>query len=146
MRAIAAVGPLGFAESFMRGLFQDPSLIVSDPVYRWMTFWSVIAAAALIAVVARVRPGRDTVGRVNRVLMLVIALLFLLSPAVWGLGMAADVLMATCYALFYLFVWTTLAQVAVAYRREARAWCSRGRSRVPPTAGHMPPGPLWARS
>ena len=51
---------------------------MSDPVYRWMTFWSVIAAAALIAVVARVRPGRDTVGRVNRVLMLVIALLFLL--------------------------------------------------------------------
>lgn len=126
MRAIAAVGLLGFAESFMRGLFQDPSLIVSDPVYRWMTFWSVIAAAALIAVVARVRPGRDTVGRVNRVLMLVIALLFLLSPAVWGLGMAADVLMATCYALFYLFVWTTLAQVAVAYRLSPRVVFSWG--------------------
>ena len=119
-RAIVAIGLVGLAESCMRSVFRTPSEAVDLSVRHWVVAGSIAAAAVLIAVVARTRPGRDTVGRVNHALMLAMAFLFLLTPALWGVGVAAEVATTTCYALFYLFALTSLTQIVSVYRLNVR--------------------------
>lgn len=119
-RAVVAVALAGFAESFMRAVFQSVDVVFNSFDYQWVLFGSALAAAVLIAVVARFRPGKDSIGRVNYVVMLIIVALFLISPAVWGLGYAADVATTVCFCLFYLFVWTALVQIAAFYRLHMR--------------------------
>lgn len=119
-RAIVAVGLVGLAESCARTAFQSSFTSVDPLVRGWVVAGSIAAAAVLIAITARTRPGRDTVGRVNHVLMLAMAFLFLLTPALWGVGVAADVSTTMCYGLFYLFAWTALTQITSSYRLNVR--------------------------
>ena len=116
VRATVAVGLLGFAESFMRALFQGTNAVADPIAYRGGFVIAAIAAALLVSVTAQARSGADTVGRVNHVLMLVLAFMFLLSPAVYGLGFAADFSTALCFFVFYLLTWTVLTQIAGTYR------------------------------
>ena len=120
VRAIVAVGLVGFAESCVRTAFQSPLTSAESLAHGWVVAGSIAAATVLIAVTSKTRPGRDTVGRVNHVLMLAMAFLFLLTPALWGLGLAADVSTTVCYGLFYLFAWTALTQITGSYRLNVR--------------------------
>lgn len=115
VRASVAVLLVGFAESFARAVFQSPDVVGDSPRYQWVLLASALVAGTLITCIARFRPGKDTVGRVNHALMLVMIITHLVSPAVYGFGYAADVSTLVCFFLFYLFVWTTLVQVSAFY-------------------------------
>ena len=120
-RALVAVLLVGFAEGSVRAVFQSEGVVFDPGAYQWVVFAAALTAAVLIICVARFRPGRDSIGRVNYVIMLVIVFLFLLAPVVFGLGYAADVTTMTCFFLFYLFVWTALLQIVSFYRLRVRS-------------------------
>lgn len=115
-RALACVGLLGFAESLERALFLEVSPIDDTLTYRWILFGTVIIAGALLLLSTVGRRGREAIVTVTHVTMFAMALLFLLTPIVAGMGLAADLATMVCYALFYLLMWTMLAQIANAYR------------------------------
>lgn len=119
-RAVATVGMLGAAEGLVRTLFYMPHLVLGILPNGLLPPVTMLLAAAIVTVVARLRSGRDTVGRVNHVLMLLMALLFLLTPILYGFGIAPDMATGLCRCLFTLCTWTVLTQVANAYRLNVR--------------------------
>ena len=119
VRALACVGVLGLAESFERALFLEVSPIDDTLVYRWVLLVAVIVAGAVLLLSTLGRRGRAAVTSTSHASMFAMALLFLLTPIVSGLGLAADLATMVCYALFYLLMWTMLAQIANAYRLPA---------------------------
>ena len=119
-RSVAAVFLLGFAESAMRALFQTTDPLVEGTAYRPLLPAVTIVAAVVVAIVSRLRTGKDTVGRVNHVVMLFIALAFLLAPILSGLGMWSDAVTLLCHVFLGLFTWTMFTQVACAYRLNVR--------------------------
>lgn len=119
-RALAAVGLLGFSANFMRSLFQTDNAFDSLSGYGAMLLGSAVCAALVAIVTNRARGGRDSIGRVNHVMMLAMALLFLLTPAVWGLGLASDAMTTASFFLLHILVWVTLTQIVGIYRLEAR--------------------------
>lgn len=119
-RAVIAVLLMGFSESCMRSVFQSDDVVFKSQAYQWVLLGSALVASVLIACVARFRPGRDSVGRVNYVIMLVMVFFFLLTPAVFEIGYGADVTTMICFFLLYLFVWTALLQIAAFYGLRAR--------------------------
>lgn len=121
VRALACVGLLGFAESLERALFLEVSPIGDTLTYRWILFVAVIVAGALLLLSTVGRRGREAIVTVTHVTMFSMALLFLLTPIVAGMGLAADLATMVCYALFYLLMWTMLAQIANAYRLPVHA-------------------------
>ena len=109
-RALAGVALLGFSESFSRMLFQAPGA-VADPAYPWALLLATLIASALVSLVSLARLERDSIGRVNHVLMLVMALLLALMPALQGLGLATDTANLVCRVMFYLIIEVLFAQV-----------------------------------
>ena len=118
-RALVCVGVLGFAESLERSLFLEVSPIDGTQTYRWVLLVAIIAAGAILLLASARKRGRAAITSVSHISMFAMALLFLLTPIVQGLGLAADLATMVCYALFYLLMWTLLAQIANAYRLPA---------------------------
>lgn len=109
-RALAGVALLGFSESFSRMLFQAPGA-VTDPIYPLALLFATLIAAIVVSLVSLARLERDSIGRVNHALMLIMALLFALMPALQGLGLATDTANLVCRVMFYLIIEVLFAQV-----------------------------------
>lgn len=62
------------------------------------------------------RRGPRAITTVSHVVAFAMAFLILLAPIVKGMGLLADLATMVCYALFYLLLWTLLAQTVIAYR------------------------------
>ncbi|MBS5451710.1 MAG: hypothetical protein KHY83_06770 [Coriobacteriia bacterium] len=118
-RALVGVALLGFSESFSRMLFQAPGA-VADPIYPWALLLATLIASVLVALVSLARPERDSIGRINHVLMLVMALLLALMPALQGLGLATDTANLVCRMMFYLIIEVLFAQVSFIHGLNAR--------------------------
>ena len=125
VRALIGIALLGFAESFSRTLFQAPGAI-ADPAYPWALLLATIVAAGVVSLASLARPERDSIGRVNHVLMLVMALLLALMPALQGLGLATDAANLVCRLMFYLIIEVLFAQVSIVHGLDARASFSLG--------------------
>ena len=119
VRALACVGVLGLAESFERALFLEVNPIDDTLVYRWVLLVAVVIASAILLLSSLGRRGRAAVTSTSHASMFAMALLFLLTPIVSGIGLSADLATMVCYALFYLMMWTMLAQIANAYQLPA---------------------------
>lgn len=115
-RGVATCAMLGFAESLMRALYLEINPIADTEVYRWMMLLAAVLGAGLVLAASRTGSGWASGAGLTRVSMFVMALLFGAAPVVRGLGIAADLAVSVCYVIVNLVLWTTMAQIAAAFR------------------------------
>ena len=107
---------LSFAEGLSRGFFLQANTHANPLLHRWVFLIATVSACALLLLASQ--SSRDGVGitSTGRAGMLLLALMFLLTPIVEDLSLTADILTMASHVLLLLVVWTMLTQVVNAYR------------------------------
>lgn len=119
-RALVSFALLGFAESLSRALFLEVDPLTDGGVaYRWLFLVSTVASALIIVFANTFGERSSTARTLNRVCLFAFVSLTVLAPLVHGGGLWGDLPAMVCFCLLYLFVWTSLAQTARAYRVDA---------------------------
>lgn len=118
-RAFASFALLGFAESLVRAIFLDVDPVSNGVTYRWLFLTATLLAAAAVVAANAFGVRTNTARTLNRVCLFVMVTLTMLAPIVYGCGMWSDLPAMVCFCLLYLFLWTSLAQTARAYRIAA---------------------------
>ena len=115
-RTFSALLLVGLAESFERALFMSLNPSTERMANHWILLAATVAAVVVIVVATIVVEGRAQAVFVNRVIMFVMAVLFLLAPIVEGIGLLSDLAALTCHFLLYLLLWTMLVRMSGEYR------------------------------
>ncbi len=109
---------LGLAESLVRALFLEVDPGTQSFAYQTLFLISTTCAAILVTCAGRYR--KNPARALNRVSLFTLVFLSILAPIVKGLGIWGDLPALTCYSLFYLFIWATLAQTARVFNMPVR--------------------------
>ncbi|MEG0758405.1 MAG: hypothetical protein RR505_08340, partial [Raoultibacter sp.] len=104
IKALLSVGILGFVESLMRSLFIEVNPVVDGGLYPWVFLVAALLAAVIISITI-VSDKKPDFGFAYKVVLFVMAFVFLLLPIVDRGTFWANVLALTGYSTISLLVW-----------------------------------------
>lgn len=107
---------LSFVEGLSRSFFLQANEHADPVLHRWVFLIATIGACALLLVASLQSQGGVGITSTGRAGMLLLALMFLLTPIVEDLGLTADILTMVSHVLLLLIQWTMLTQVVNAYQ------------------------------
>ena len=118
-RTVCCFCLLSFAEGLSRGFFLQANVHANPLLHRWVFLIATAGACALLLLASLRGHGRVGITSTGRAGMLMLALMFLLTPIVKDAGLTADILTMASHVLLLLIEWTLLTQIANAYRLPA---------------------------
>lgn len=114
LKALFSAGILGFVEGLIRSLFLEVNPVVDIDLYPWVFLVAALLAGAIMSITV-VSGKKPDLGFAYKIILFVMAFIFLLLPIINRGTFWANVLALTGYSTISLLVWVILARTTSRY-------------------------------